>query len=158
MYLGSAAISLDHISVTYRMSSQLEDALEASIGACSAAERSWINPASRAIIQFNYGCCLFRHSRYAEALPIFKTSLSTFEHMGNLLRSARCLEALGIIHASRGDGRETVEVLEGAIEKYLKLGEISVEGRRGIERCRDNFDRIKRREDGEDMSLNLYVM
>ena len=154
-YLGSAAISLDRMSIAYRMSSQLEDALRASVEACSAAEWSWINPISHATIHFNYGCCLFRLSRYTEALQIFKTSLSTFEYMGNLLRSAYCLEAFGIIHASQGESHEAVEVLKDAIDKYIELGEISVEGRRGIGRCRDNSDRIKRREESEEENTLL---
>lgn len=163
--LAYAAISLDHLSIVYwmlqyyNMLSQLKDALQASIKACSTAEKSWIDPTTLACIQFNYGRCLFKFSRYTEALPILKKSLSAFEYMGNGLRTAGCLEALGIIHASQGDSHETVEMLEGAIEKYIELGEISVRGRCGIERCRDNLDRIKRREGSgeENMSLDLYI-
>jgi tetratricopeptide (TPR) repeat protein len=135
------AHSFLRIARGYRSLSQFSEAL-AAIEKASSIIKDVNHPRMRADVEFYLVLILVDLGRYADARSKFESCFSSFQQLGSLIMMGEILENIGITYSRDGDYKSASTVYEAAIKKYTEVGPKSPIAQRGIERCRQNLDRV----------------
>jgi len=108
------------------------------------------NASVQADISLDFGRTLVAANKDQEAWKYFEITLMKASYIGNRVRVAEVLECMGSGYLRRRDYQNAYGAYEAAAEKYLGTA-VSF----GHERCLDNMDRIKCKEENPDMVIGF---